>query len=272
MLSNKADHVFLIYGGQSQKQNQDIKEKMLQVGREESLILVATGQKVGEGFNFPRLDTLMLVAPVKFEGRLIQYIGRLNRTYEGKKDVVVYDYVDTHISFFDRQYRNRLKTYKKLGYKIISAPVTEKQIVNAIYDGEDYTETFERDIIEADKEVIISSPGLHRKKVERLISLVKTRQESGVLITVITVNPDLIGYGDTIELHILIDEMRKVGICVHVTEEEYEHYAVIDRKLVWHGGMNLLGKVDAYDNLIRVENEQVATELLEMTDDILDGE
>lgn len=272
MLSNKADYVFLIYGGQSQRKNQEIKEKMLQVGREESLILVATGQKVGEGFNFPRLDTLMLVAPVKFEGRLIQYIGRLNREYEGKKDVVVYDYVDTHISFFDRQYKNRLKTYKKLGYKIISAPVTEKQIVNAIYDGEDYTETFERDIIEADKEVIISSPGLHRKKVERLISLVKTRQESGVLITVITVNPDLIGYGDTIELHILIDEMRKVGICVHVTEEECEHYAVIDRKLVWHGGMNLLGKVDVYDNLIRVENEQVAAELLEMTDDMLDSE
>ena len=37
----------------------------------------------------------------------------------------------------------------------------------------------------------------------------------------------------------------------------------------WHGGMNLLGKVDGYDNLIRVENEQAAAELLEMTDRIL---
>jgi len=42
--------------------------------------------------------------------------------------------------------------------------------------------------------------------------------------------------------------------------------------LVWHGGMNLLGKVDAYDNLIRLENEQVAAELLEMTDDMLDDD
>ena len=36
--------------------------------------------------------------------------------------------------------------------------------------------------------------------------------------------------------------------------------------LVWHGGMNLLGKADAWDNLIRVENTQAAAELLEMSD------
>lgn len=50
---------------------------------------------------------------------------------------------------------------------------------------------------------------------------------------------------------------------------EGEHYAVIDKKLVWHGGMNLLGKEDAYDNLIRVENEQVAAELLDITEQML---
>ena len=57
----------------------------------------------------------------------------------------------------------------------------------------------------------------------------------------------------------IIDEMRKNGIFVRLTEEESEHYAVIDRKMVWHGGMNLLGKADAWDNLIRVENAQAFT-------------
>ncbi len=153
---------------------------MINVPDDESLVLIATGQKIGEGFNFPRLDTLMLAAPIKFEGRLIQYVGRLNRLYDGKKDVIVYDYVDTHIGFFERQYKSRLKTYRKLGYQIISKPVTEKQIVNAIFDGRDYTETFERDLIEADREIVISSPGLSRQKVERLISLLKQRQKNGL--------------------------------------------------------------------------------------------
>lgn len=269
LLAGKADHVFLIYGGQTTKQNQEIKDEMVRVSNEETMILIATGQKIGEGFNFPRLDTLILAAPIKFEGRLIQYVGRLNRRYEGKKDAIVYDYVDTHIGFFDRQYRSRLRTYRKLGYQILSKPVSEKQVANAIYDGRDYTETFERDLVEADREIVISSPDLRRSKVERMISLLKQRQESGVEVTVITLNPDMTGYGDLIELHILIDEMKRNGIYVRETDEECEHYAVIDKKLVWHGGMNLLGKVDVYDNLIRVEDEQAAAELLEMTEQIL---
>ena len=268
-LEGKADHVFLIYGGQADKLNQEIKEKMLSLPQSETMILIATGQKIGEGFNFPRLDTLMLAAPIKFEGRLVQYVGRLNRIYDGKKDVIVYDYVDTHISFFDRQYKNRLSTYRKLGYKVLSGPFSKKQNVDAIYDRRDYAEVFERDLVEADREIVIASPGLRRNKVERMITLVKPRQEAGVSVTVITLNPESEGYEDTIELHIMIEEMKNSGILVRETDNGTEHYAVIDRKLVWHGGVNLLGKADAWDNLMRVENSQAAAELLEMADNIL---
>lgn len=265
-LEGCADSVFLIYGGQSEMQNQEIKDNMLSLPRGKTMILIATGQKIGEGFNFPRLDTLMLAAPIKFEGRLTQYVGRLNRVYDGKHDVMVYDYVDTHIGFFDRQYKNRLNSYRKLGYKILSTPIEEKQQANVIYDRRDYMEVFERDLIEANREIVIASPGIQRTKVERLIRLVKPRQEAGVSVTVITVSPEYQGFEDTIEIHILMEEMKRNGIMVRTTDEDSEHYAVIDRKLVWHGGMNLLGKADAWDNLIRVESVQAAAELLEMSD------
>ena len=93
-----------MYGDNTDRQNLEIRESLKQVKKEESLILVATGQKIGEGFDCPRLDTLMLAAPVSFDGRLEQYIGRLNRDYEGKKAVYVYDYIDSHIKFFDNMY------------------------------------------------------------------------------------------------------------------------------------------------------------------------
>ena len=105
-----------------------------------------------------------------------------------------------------------------------------------------------------------------------MISLLQQRQESGVVVTVITVNPDLTRYGDVIELHMLIDEMKRNGISVRMTDDACEHYAVIDKKLVWHGGMNLLGKADVYDNLIRVESEKAAAELLEMTENVVEKE
>ena len=59
--------------------------------------------------------------------------------------------------------------------------------------------------------------------------------------------------------------MKKAGITVALIGSENEHYAVIDKKLVWHGGVNLLGKEDVWDNLIRVESSIAASELLEMS-------
>jgi len=67
----------------------------------------------------------------------------------------------------------------------------------------------------------------------------------------------------------MVNEMRNAGIIVRLTDSEGEHFAVIDRKLVWHGGMNLLGKADVYDNLLRVRNEEVAAELLAITNEML---
>ena len=238
---------------------------MLQVPGNESMILIATGQKIGEGFDCPRLDTLMLASPVKFDGRLIQYVGRLNRVYAGKEKVIVYDYIDAHIGIFDNQYRHRLSAYKRIGYQIMSDDLSHKQEVNAIYDRGNYAEIFERDLIEADQEIIIASPSLRYRKVERILSLLKPRQESGVKITIITLFPDSSRFDNVEDISYILSRIRSAGIEVALTESESEHFAVIDRKLVWHGGVNLLGKEDAWDNLIRIESVKAAAELVEMT-------
>lgn len=62
----------------------------------------------------------------------------------------------------------------------------------------------------------------------------------------------------------MISEMKQVGINVVTKVEVEERFAVIDDELVRHGGMNLLGKVDIWDNLMCVKNHQVAAELLEI--------
>jgi len=259
-----ADFTFILYGDNSGKENESIRRQLKEIPRDKSFILVATGQKIGEGFDCPRLDTLMLVSPVSFAGRLEQYVGRVNRDYEGKKDVVVYDYIDSHINKFENMYLKRLRTYKKIGFKVVSDTVENKLDVNAIYDSGNYMEVFERDMIEAEKEIVISSPHITREKILRFISIVKARQESGVKITVITESPEHTMFGNAAFMYALIKRMQDAGIRVKISEEEIEHFAVIDHLLVWHGGMNLLGKEDAWDNLIRVRDEKAAAELLAM--------
>jgi len=82
---------------------------MKQVKADKSMILVATGKLIGEGFDYPRLNTLIMAMPVSWKSVVEQYAGRLNRDYGGKKSVIIYDYVDSHISMFEKMYHKRLK-------------------------------------------------------------------------------------------------------------------------------------------------------------------
>ena len=120
-------------------------------------------------------------------------------------------------------------------------------------------------MVEAEKEIIISSPDIRAEKIARFIKIVKERQEKGVKVTVIMLNPDNAMYGNSAVNYELIGAMQDVGITVVAKEEIDERFAVIDNQIVWHGGMNLLGKEDVWDNLMRIKNVDVAAELLEIS-------
>ena len=60
-------------------------------------VLIATGQLIGEGFDCRELTTLFMATPVRFSGRIIQYLGRILRPAPGKKRARVYDYVDINV-------------------------------------------------------------------------------------------------------------------------------------------------------------------------------
>lgn len=74
--------------------------------------LVATGQLIGEGFDLPEITTLALATPVKFSGRLIQYVGRSLRPAPGKDKALILDFVDHH-GVFQASAKSRLAEYNK---------------------------------------------------------------------------------------------------------------------------------------------------------------
>lgn len=83
-----------------------------------SVIILATGSLIGEGFDLPELDTLLLTTPLSFKGRMIQYVGRLHRVADGKSDSLVYDYVDSRVAVTLGMYRKRVRAYRSMGYQI----------------------------------------------------------------------------------------------------------------------------------------------------------
>lgn len=111
-------NVIAMHGGHGTKKRTEIKNKLNSVSDDDEMLIIATGRYIGEGFDEPRLDTLFLTTPVSWHGTVAQYAGRLHRTYHGKKEVIVYDYVDSNVQSLVRMSEKRIKGYKKLGYTI----------------------------------------------------------------------------------------------------------------------------------------------------------
>ncbi len=81
-------------------------------------VVLATGKLVGEGFDHPALDTLILAMPVAWKGTLQQYAGRLHREHAGKTGVRVIDYVDGGHPALLRMWEKRQRGYRAMGYQV----------------------------------------------------------------------------------------------------------------------------------------------------------
>lgn len=114
-------HVFVLQGGMKRSEREDIFKNLAELPDDEDRLILATGKYIGEGFDDPRLDTLFLALPISWQGTLQQYVGRLHRIHEGKRDVIVYDYVDNHIPVLAKMYQKRMKKYRAMGYVFESA-------------------------------------------------------------------------------------------------------------------------------------------------------
>lgn len=128
---NVAKHIVLILGNTSNKETQQRRQYLESIPDNESLVVVATGQCVGEGFDYPRLDTLMLTCPIKNNVNVEQYAGRISREYPNKKDIIVYDYLDIQVGIFCHMFEHRKRTYKRIGYEIISHESQNRALLQA---------------------------------------------------------------------------------------------------------------------------------------------
>ena len=97
-----------IHGEDSERSR---KSKMEQIKQGHFKIVISTGQYFGEGIDISNLECLFIVYPFAFEGKLIQYIGRIQRS---EKQPVIFDYRDSRIDHFEKMFKQRMGYYKKL--------------------------------------------------------------------------------------------------------------------------------------------------------------
>ena len=262
-LKSYVKSVIQLTGADTAKEKREALQRLKEFPADEPLVIVATGQYVGEGFDYPRLDTLFLALPISWKGRLEQYAGRLHRENEGKKDVRIYDYIDIQEPVCDIMYHKRLRGYAAIGYQTIQLgqptlfgeiscfPATSEE--RQIFNGMDFFRSLAKDIANAKQSVVISSPKLYRVTSNKLVSLLKEQSANGIEITIITSTNDE-----------QVDSL--VSLAFHVTTKPDLRLCavIIDRSVVWYGSVNALGFNTEKDNIIKLKDGKLADEVLGM--------
>jgi len=256
-------NVISLTGAGTTREKREAMQRLQTIPDSEQLVIVATGKYIGEGFDYPRLDTLFLALPISWKGLLTQYAGRLHREYEGKKDVRIYDYIDIHEPICDSMYRKRLKGYAAIGYKTINTAqptlfdhindISSSIADNQIFNGSTFYRPYTSDLTKAKRSIVISSPKLYRTEQNPLVTLLKelAQQRIEILITTAAENEQTIF-------------IQSKGLSVKVKPKLSLYTTIIDKEVVWYGSINTLGYASKDDNMIKVTDIHLANELIEM--------
>ncbi|PLX46878.1 MAG: DEAD/DEAH box helicase [Desulfobulbaceae bacterium] len=122
------EHLFVLHGRLSKKQRAAILASLAELAGTAPRVLLATGRLVGEGFDHPPLDTLVLAMPISWKGTLQQYAGRLHREHGDKQDVRIYDYVEKDQPQLARMWNKRQRGYRAMGYQVNSEALMQTPV------------------------------------------------------------------------------------------------------------------------------------------------
>jgi superfamily II DNA or RNA helicase len=111
----QAESVYIDGKMQSKKAKAEREQALDDIRSGKKKYLFASVSLCKEGLDAPRLDRLFLCSPVKFSAVVIQAVGRVRRTFAGKETPVVIDFVDKNIGYCERAYKERCRSYRKLG-------------------------------------------------------------------------------------------------------------------------------------------------------------
>lgn len=261
-LSCYCKNVIQLVGTASAKERRETLAKLEAIPADETVVIVATGKYVGEGFDYPRLDTLFLALPIAWKGKVAQYAGRLHRNYEGKTEVKVYDYVDVHIPVLERMYQKRVKSYSAIGYKtklLSSANATP----DLIYDGKSFYHGFCSDLQNAKSDILIVSPFMRKSRIACIMKTLAPIIESGISVTVVTRPSEDFKERDRGTVTECAEKLRENDVTVKYKSDFHQKFTIIDQSVVWYGSVNFLSFGTHEESIMRFENMDIAGQLMD---------
>lgn len=248
------NNIITLVGTDSAKVKRETLERLNAVAPEEPLIVISTGQYVGEGFDLPRLDTLFLATPNSWKGLIAQYAGQLHRDFPGKEEVRIYDYIDLHEPICESMYRKRLAAYKQQGYALSekSEGLFAEPVTQAIFGADDFEITFHKDLASARLSIFISCHRLKWKRHPRFVDLLQNKLLQGIAVTIVIHET---GHNET--------ELSTIGVRIIFIPATNFNCAVIDNTTGWYGSVNFCGRTLPDATAIRLQDSYFCASLMD---------
>ncbi|WP_252306324.1 TOTE conflict system archaeo-eukaryotic primase domain-containing protein [Streptococcus pseudopneumoniae] len=238
----EVDDCYIISGKTKVRDRTSLMETLEQLDK--GFVLLSTGKYIGEGFDLPQLDTLILAAPFSWKNNLIQYAGRIHRNYKDKSLVRIFDYVDIHVPYLEKMFQKRQVAYRKMDYRVIEGE--EKQFV---YVDSRYEKVLREDLAGERQECLLILPYVHQTK---LMNFLKEFRISQIEICI----------PETVANKAWLDQLKSQKIKVSFTQSKIvTPILLVNKTIVWYGAMPLLGKVDEM-TILRLESASIVSELV----------
>lgn len=248
LLSKRGLESLLMSGSQSAKEKRRVAAYLDELKAMNSpALILSTGKYIGEGFDFPALDTLVLASPIAWKGSITQYVGRVSRRYEGKSEILVLDYVDFRIPVLTRMFAKRVKAFKKEGFAITQHG--QQRDDELLYTRETYWPLLERDLREANGPILFSAQYVSPSRVQRLLPLL-TELSASKQVTIRVPK----GMASTL--------LKSNTITLQHTEEDLVNCILIAERILWYGSINIFGAIEETDTLLRIEDPTYASQVM----------
>jgi hypothetical protein len=136
---------------------------------------------------------------------------------------------------------------------------------STLLDQDTFYSVFRRDLAQAQHEVIIESPFISFKRLKHMLPTLRTLLRHQVRIVINTKHPEEQEAGYIGQAEDCIAMLQKLGVQVLYTGGHHRKLAIIDRKILYEGSLNILSQNDSCEIMRRICSEKMALQMLRFT-------
>lgn len=134
----------------------------------------------------------------------------------------------------------------------------------SLFDEKNFYKQFTKDLLQSECEVVIESPFITTKRMNKLVPVFNKLVKRGVKVYVVTRDPKEHEPRYANQSECEIQHFERIGVQVLIClGNHHRKLAIIDRKILWEGSLNILSHIKSREIMRRIEGSNHAKEMFD---------